>query len=692
MNKTSFEQRARELVAKMTVDEKISQMMNDAPAIERLNIPAYNWWNEGLHGVGRAGVATVFPQAIGMAATWNVPLIHKVAVVISDEARAKHHEFVRNNVYKIYTGLTFWSPNINIFRDPRWGRGQETYGEDPHLTARLGVAFIRGLQGDDSVYLKTVATPKHYAVHSGPENVRASFDVSPTRRDLWETYLPAFEASIVEADAVSIMAAYNRLDGDPCCASPLLLQEILRDQWGFDGFVVSDCGAVTNVYKHHRVVPTAPEAAALAVNAGCDLECGSTYQSLAEAVANGLIDVATLDQSLIRLFTARYQLGLFDPPENVPYAQLPFSLNDSPEHRALALQTAQESIVLLKNAATTLPLSKDVHRIAVIGPNADDPEVLLGNYNGTPSHSVTPLAGIRAKLPAAQVDYARGCGVFTNDRSGFAEAVALAKQAEVVIFVGGLSQALEGEEGQQEGLPEGLVTQGDRTRLDLPDIQEELLHALHETGKPIILVLLNGSAVAVNWANDHLPAIVEAWYPGEEGGTAIADVLFGDYNPGGRLPVTFYKSVADLPPFEDYRMQGRTYRYFTGEPLYPFGYGLSYTTFAYSNLVVSAAKPTADETVQVAVDVTNVGQRAGDEVVQVYLSANRSGYPLRQLVAFERIHLLPNETRSLTFALPPTVFHRIQDDGTPVLEGGGFIIETGAIGAKISQKINVERP
>ncbi|MBZ0288042.1 MAG: glycoside hydrolase family 3 C-terminal domain-containing protein, partial [Anaerolineae bacterium] len=489
MDKHTFEARARELVARMTLDEKISQMMHSAPAIERLGIPAYNWWNECLHGVGRAGIATVFPQAIGLAATWNVPLIHRIAVAISDEARAKHHDFVRKGIRKIYTGLTFWTPNINIFRDPRWGRGQETYGEDPFLTTRIGVTFVKGLQGDDPTYLKVVATPKHYAVHSGPEHARHTFDVKPSERDLWETYLPAFEACIVEGGAVSIMGAYNRVNREPACASPTLLGKILRERWGFDGFVVSDCGAIGDIYRHHKTVSSAEEAAAMAVKAGCDLECGETYPALNTAVKHGLIDEATIDESVVRLFTARFQLGMFDPPEQVPYAQIPISVNDSPEHRALALQAARESLVLLKNANQRLPLPKDVLHIAVIGPNAHDPEALLGNYNGTPSSSVTPLDGIRAKAsPRTEIAYARGCGVFDPDSSGVAEAVALARGADVVIFVGGLSQALEGEEGQQEGLPKGLVSQGDRLHLDLPDIQESLLRALHETGTPIVVV------------------------------------------------------------------------------------------------------------------------------------------------------------------------------------------------------------
>lgn len=674
----SFEARARQLVSQMTLEEKVSQMSHAAPAVERLGVPPYNWWNECLHGVGRAGIATVFPQAIGLAATWNPALVHRVAEVTSDEARAKHHEAVRNGNFGQYTGLDFWAPNINIFRDPRWGRGQETYGEDPVLTARMGVAFIQGLQGDDPTYLKVVGTPKHFAVHSGPEHSRAYFDVTPTERDLWETYLPAFEACVKEGGAASVMSAYNRLNGEPCSASPTLLQSILRDKWGFTGYVVSDCWAVYNIYKFHQVVETAAEASALAVNAGCDLDCGDSYPSLIDAVPQGLIEESAIDQALVRVFTARFRLGMFDPPEQVAYAQIPFSVNDAPAHRALALQAAKESLVLLKNENNFLPLSKDSRSIAVIGPNAHNPEALLGNYNGFPSSSVTPFEGIRAKVsPNTEVTYAQGCSIYGTNTSGFDEAVALANRADVVVFVGGLSQALEGEEGQKEGLEEGLVSQGDRIRIDLPDVQENLLRAIYATGKPIILVLLNGSAVAVNWAHEHVPAIVEAWYPGEEGGTAIAEALFGDYNPGGRLPVTFYKSASDLPAFEDYHMEGRTYRYFTSEPLYPFGYGLSYTQFEYSNLKVGSATLSEDGSLAVSVDVTNIGGFAGDEVVQMYISAGRPGYPRHQLTAFDRIHLAPHTAQTVSFSISSRQFTRVCEDGLRTLEPGVFAIYVG---------------
>ncbi len=680
--------RVADLISRMTLPEKVSQMLHGAPAIERLGVPAYNWWNECLHGVGRAGIATVFPQAIGMAATWDTDLLHRVAVAISDEARAKHHAALgEDGSSEQYYGLTFWTPNINIFRDPRWGRGQETYGEDPYLTARMGVTFIKGLQGDDPKYLKVAATAKHFAVHSGPENERHHFDARVNKRDLWGTYLPAFEACVREAKVAAVMGAYNRTNGEPCCASPTLLQKILREQWefggsdGVDGHVVSDCWAIRDIWAYHRVVQTPAEAAALAVKNGCDLNCGETYAKLLIALEQGLIDEATIDRALTRLFTLRFKLGMFDPPEMVPYAQIPFEVNDCEAHRALALQTARESIVLLKNADGFLPLDKAaIKKIAVIGPNADDALVLLGNYFGWPSRSVTPLQGIRNKVGAdVEVLYAPGCDIRDHETTGFAEAVAIAQQADVVIAVMGLSQLVEGEEGQQEGVKDGRRSTGDRDDIALPEVQEALLRMVAATGKPLVLVLLNGSAVAVNWAEEHAAAIVEAWYPGEEGGTAIADVLFGDYNPAGRLPVTFYKSVDDLPPFRDYAMQGRTYRYFAGEVLYPFGYGLSYTTFAYSDLTLSADKIKSGESLTVSVTVTNTGERAGDEVVQLYLRDVEASVPvpLRQLQGFTRIHLEPGARQTVTFTLAPQQMTLVTDEGQRVIEPGVFEIAVG---------------
>jgi beta-glucosidase len=674
--------RVDDLVSRMTLEEKVSQMIHGAPAIERLGVPAYNWWNECLHGVGRAGIATVFPQAIGMAATWNTELMHEVAVAIANEARAKHHDALgEDGSAEQYYGLTFWTPNINIFRDPRWGRGQETYGEDPHLTSRMGVAFVRGLQGEDETYLKLVATPKHYVVHSGPEHERHHFDAEASVRDMQETYLPGFEACVREAGAYSVMGAYNRTNGEPCCASPTLLQDILREAWGFDGYVVSDCGAIGDIYKHHQVVDTAPEAAAHAVSNGCDLNCGEVYSALLEAVDQGLINEATIDRSVKRLFTARFRLGMFDPPERVPYAQIPIEINDSEEHRTLALQMARESIVLLKNTDGFLPLDKkDLDTIAVVGPNADDDIVLLANYNGTPSRSVTPLQGVRNTVGAStEVLYAKGCEIRSDDTSGFEEAVAAAEKADVVVAVMGLSQLIEGEEGQQEGVATGERSTGDRSDLRLPGVQDALLQALEVTGKPLVVVLLNGSAVAVNWAHEHAEAILEAWYPGEEGGTAIADVLFGDVNPAGRLPVTFYQSVDQLPPFRDYAMAGHTYRFFSGEPLYPFGHGLSYTTFDYRNLTLSDAEVDAGECVNVEVTVVNTGDRAGDEVVQLYVADDVASVPvpIRQLKGFRRIHLEPDEAQTLRFCVMPMQMAMVSDAGAWVVEPGTVSIFVG---------------
>lgn len=675
----SFHDRAADLVARMTLEEKVSQTLHDSPAIERLDIPAYNWWNECLHGVGRAGIATVFPQAIGMAAMWNDRLLAEIAAAISDEARAKHHDALRRGIHDIYYGLTFWTPNINIFRDPRWGRGQETYGEDPCLTTQLGVTFVKGLQGDDPRYLKLVATPKHYAVHSGPEADRHRFNAEASQRDLWDTYLPAFEACIREGQAASIMGAYNRTNGEACCASPTLLQHILRERWGFDGFVVSDCGAIDDIYRDHKIVDTPEAAAALAVKNGCELNCGCTYEALVGAVKQGLIDEATIDRAVTRLFEARFRLGMFDTPEQVAYARIPITVNDCDEHRALALRAARESIVLLKNAENTLPLPKTLKTIAIIGPNADDEKVLWGNYNGTPSFTITPLAGIRAAVsPQTEVLYARGCSVLRSDASGYPEAVAAAARADVVIFVGGLSQAIEGEEGQEEGVTDG-KSQGDRSDIALPAVQQNLLRELYATGKPIVLVLVGGSAVAVTWADEHLPAILETWYGGQSAGTALADVLFGDYNPAGRLPVTFYKSVDDLPPFDDYNMEGHTYRYFRGEPLYPFGYGLSYTTFAYSNLRLDVDSPTTADTFTVSADVRNTGTRAGDEVVQLYVSDREAStpVPIRNLRGFHRVRLGPDETATVTFTLTPEALSFVDEGGQRLIEPGEFQITVG---------------
>ena len=666
-----LEDRVRDLISQMTLEEKTGQMLNAAPAIPRLGIPAYNWWNECLHGVARAGVATVFPQAIGLAATWNATLVHRMATATSDEARAKHHEFSRRGDTGMYKGLTFWSPNINIFRDPRWGRGHETYGEDPYLTGRMGVAFVRGLQGDDPKYLKLVATPKHYAVHSGPEPERHHFDAQVSPKDLRETYLPAFRDCIKEGKAVSVMGAYNRTNGEPCCGSKTLLRDVLRDEWQFDGYVVSDCGAICDIHANHKVTNTPAESCALAVNNGCDLNCGDTYSHLVTAVKQELIPEEAIDAAVTRLFTARFRLGMFDPPEVVPYAQIRYEVNDSPENRQLALQAARESIVLLKNRDDLLPLSRGLKSIAVIGPNANSLDVLLGNYFGTPSKYVTVLEGVRGKVsPDTRVIYAEGCEVAGESRDGFTEALAAADRAEVVVMCLGLSPQTEGEEGSAAFSEAG----GDRLHLDLPGVQQELLEAVCALGKPVALVLLGGSAVAVTWGNERVPAILAAWYPGEEGGTAVADVLFGDYTPAGRLPVTFVKSLDQLPPFDDYSMRARTYRYMEEEPLYPFGFGLSYTTFVYSNLSLSGERISTDETLDISVQVENTGRRSGDEVVQLYLCDLEASatVPVRQLAGFQRIPLGPGEKKQVRFTLTPREMALIDEEGRAVLEPGRF--------------------
>ncbi|MEN6358187.1 MAG: glycoside hydrolase family 3 C-terminal domain-containing protein [Armatimonadota bacterium] len=674
-------ERARDLVSRMTLEEKVPQLMHDAPAIERLGVPAYNWWNECLHGVGRAGTATVFPQAIGMAATWDPELIHEVATAISDEARAKHHEALRQGEHGMYQGLTFWSPNINIFRDPRWGRGHETYGEDPYLTGRMGVAFVKGLQGDDPKYLKLVATPKHFAAHSGPEALRHEFNVNISKKDLYETYLPAFRECVIEGKAESVMGAYNSLYGDPCNANRLLLQDILRNEWGFDGYIVSDCGAIQDIHQSYKITNCTAESAAVSVKNGCDLECGCVYASLINAVEKGLITEKQIDIALIRLFTARFKLGMFDPPESVLYASIPYETVDSDENRELARETARQSIVLLKNNSRLLPLRKDLKTIAVIGPNADALDALLGNYNGTPSKWVTPLQGIRSAVSiGTRILYSKGCELVENDpaclpaRKLFGEAVAAAQRSDVVIMCLGLTPLLEGEAGDAFNSD----ASGDRLRIELPEIQEVLLKTVTAVGKPVVLVLLNGGALAINWAQDNVDSIVEAWYPGEEGGSAIADILFGDYNPSGRLPVTFYKSLDDVPDFANYDMEGRTYRYFRGKPLYPFGFGLSYTHFKYTDLTISQSIKSGDDLI-VYVKVTNTGDCMGNEVAQVYLSSleEQRDVPIRKLVGIQRVTLSPSETKDIRFTLMPNLLSSVDNGGNLVQRPGKYKITVG---------------
>ncbi len=683
----SFEERAKDLLSRLTIKEKISQMLYNSSAIEHLDIPEYNWWNECLHGVARNGTATVFPQAIALAATWDTSLINNVADVISTEARAKHHESARKGDRGIYKGLNFWTPNINIFRDPRWGRGQETYGEDPYLTAKIAVAFIKGIQGNHHKYLKAAATAKHFAVHSGPEPKRHSFNAVVGKKDLYETYLPAFKECVQEASVESVMGAYNRTNGEPCCASRTLLNDILRNEWGFKGHVVSDCGAVCDIHLHHKCTKNAQESAALAVKNGCDLNCGVTYEYLISAYEERLITEEEIDAALFRILISRFKLGLFDPPEKVHYSSIPYELNDAPEHRKLALETAQKSIVLLKNKNNILPLKKNLKSIAVIGPNANDRDVLLGNYNGIPSKYVTPLEGIRNKLSSeARVFYAQGCllnekvegAQFGKFERGFAEAAVIAERAEAVVMVMGLSSYYEGEEGDAADSAAG----GDRSHINLPGLQHKLIEYISSTGKPIILVILSGSPVAINWENDNLDAVIEAWYPGEEGGNAVADVIFGDYNPAGRLPVTFPKSLDQIPDFDDYNMnsnKGRTYKYMKAEPLYPFGYGLSYTNFEYSEIKLSSDKIKSDDSLDVEFDIKNTGNYDGDEVIQLYLSypSEIKNLPFRQLRGFKRIYLKINQKEKILFKLSPADFSSVDEDGKNIIYPGKYKISVG---------------
>ncbi|MDO9256081.1 MAG: glycoside hydrolase family 3 C-terminal domain-containing protein [Bacteroidales bacterium] len=669
----TLKQRVDDLVLRLTLDEKILQMQHTAPAIERLGIPQYNWWNECLHGVARNGIATVFPQAIGIAATFNPPLIKQEADVISTEARAKYYEAISKGSHEIYQGLTFWSPNINIFRDPRWGRGQETYGEDPFLTSQVGKAFVQGLQGNDPDYFKVIATAKHFAVHSGPESQRHKFDAWPSQRDLYDTYLPAFEVLVKEAKVYSVMTCYNRVFGIPSSANTFLFKETLRGKWGFNGYVVSDCWAISDIYSFHNFVPTAEKAVALTLKAGTDLSCGPEYGSLKKAVELGYITENELDVSVKRLFEARFRLGLFDPSSKVIYSAIPATEYDTPAHQELAHQVALQSIVLLKNDNNILPLTSKSRTIAVIGPYANDTSVLLGNYNGIPSHPVTMLQGIRNKAgKSTKVIYCQGVNKpevqalrsenvnFSADPL-FSEAISVSMTADVIIFAGGISPNLEGEEMDVK-VPG--FSAGDRTTLDLPQNQQKLLEKLKLIGKPIILLLTNGSALAINWAQQNATAIVETWYPGEEGGNAVADVLFGNYNPAGRLPVTFYKSVDDIPAFEDYSMKGRTYKYFKGTPLYAFGYGLSYTSFNYEVAELKAKSLNVTDTIVVSVKISNTGKFNGDEVIQVYAKQPIAlkDQPIKSLIAFQRVQFGKGEMKEVILSIPVSRLRHFNPD------------------------------
>jgi len=800
------EERIEDLLQRLTLEEKIHQTMNQTPAIERLGIPPYDWWNEALHGVARAGKATVFPQSIAMAATFDEDAILKTFTMISDEARAKYHQYQKDGEYDRYKGLTFWTPNINIFRDPRWGRGMETYGEDPYLTERLGMAVVKGLQGDDPNYFKTHACAKHYAVHSGPEWNRHEFNAESTPRDLWTTYLPAFEALVKEANVQEVMCAYNRFEGVPCCGSDRLLVDILRNSWGYEHLIVSDCGAIDDFWREdkrtprHETHPDAASASADAVLTGTDLECGSSYRALKEAIDKGMITEAQLDVSLRRLLKARFELGMFDPDDRVPYSQIPYSVVESPEHIAQSLDMARKSMVLLKNKNNILPLKKEIKKIAVVGPNAADSTMLWANYNGFPTKTTTILEGIRKKVPQTEVIYELGCnhtndyvmtdlgahiksdagqgfasefynntsfegkpvhkglakelryttggntqfapnvnlvnftarftGTFESPVSGSVEfkisgndgfrlsigneqvaeswtneygaertyvleaekgksypigieyvqklgsaelnlfvgirtpvdyqgTAAKVKDADVILFVGGISPRLEGEEMPVDA--EGF-RKGDRTNIEIPTVQKEMVKALKATGKPVIYILCTGSALALNWEDANLDAILNAWYGGQEAGTAVADILFGDYNPAGRLPITFYKSADQIPGFEDYQMKGRTYRYMTQTPLYPFGYGLSYTTFEHKNGKLSNNRIKGNEAITFTADISNTGMMAGDEIIQLYVKyPDHPEEPIKTLKAFKRVHLDKGTTQPVSITLEAKAFQTFDD-------------------------------
>lgn len=681
-----LEVRVKDLVSKMTLEEKITQLMNISPALERLHIQNYDWRNECLQGVAFRGKSTIFPQAIAMAATWNPSLIYEIATAISDEARAKHHDFARRNERGRWQGITFSCPSINIFRDPRWGRGQETFGEDPYLTSRIGVAFVKGLQGNHSKYIKAAAEAKHFAVHSGPENVRHEINNIVDKKDLYETYLPAFKACIQEAKAEGIMSAYSRLNGEACCASKTMMN-ILRNELGFEGYFIGDGGAVTDIFKNHKMVSTLEEAVVMAINAGCDIINPMDITTLAKikryrraiqnGISTGLIKEKTIDNNLTRILKARFKLGMFDPPELVPYTNIPYSVVNCEKHQDLALKAARESIVLLKNENNLLPLSNNLESIAVMGPNANNPKSLYYHhyYPDPESRFITPLQGIKKKVSSKTTIYhAQGCDLTEATSADFAQAIGVAKKADIVVMVLGITGDIEGEEGYVLG-----PTRGDREDLNLPHVQEVLMEKIINLNKPIVLILTSGSALSVNLAKDNIPAIIHAWYPGEKGGYALADILLGDYNPAGRLPITFYKSIEQLPDFKDYGMKNRTYRYFKGEPLFPFGYGLSYTRFEYTNLKIYPKTPYSNQSVQIRVDVKNVGSLPGDEVIQVYISHSfvESRVPIRELKGFKRIHLTLSEIKTVSFTLSPSQFAIINDKGESIIEKGEISVYVG---------------
>lgn len=679
----NFKEEAKQIVKEMDLLEKASQLRYDSPAINRLGIPAYNWWNEALHGVARAGTATVFPQAIGLASMFDEAYLSEIADIIATEGRAKYNEYVKKNDRDIYKGMTFWTPNINIFRDPRWGRGHETYGEDPYLTGCLGVAFIKGLQGEeeDGQYLKAAACAKHLAVHSGPEEERHHFNAIVSKKDLYETYLPAFEAAVKEGHVIGVMGAYNRVNGEPACGSKTLLRDILTDEWGFEGYVVSDCWAIRDFHTEHMVTYTAQESAALAINNGCELNCGNTYLHIMQAHNEGLVSEETITAAVEKLMSIRLRLGLFD--ENCKYNQIPYEVNDCKEHRNAALQAARRSMVMLKNDGL-LPLDiNKLKTIGVIGPCADSRIVLAGNYNGTASRYTTFVEGIQDYVgDKVRVYYSEGCALFSdrvehlafpNDR--LSEALTVAEQSDVVVICLGLDATIEGEQGDTGNAFAG----GDKLNLDLIGKQQELLEKVVAVGKPTILVLSTGSAMAINFADQHCNAIFETWYPGEEGGKALAELLFGQYSPSGKLPVTFYKTTEELPDFSDYAMEGRTYRYMKNEALYPFGYGLSYIDVKVEQVDIVKLEEEEHFSYEVKIKIANASNQAGYETVQIYIKDLESAFavPNFSLCAFKSIYLEGNEVKEVTLKVREEAFSIVNEEGERLIDSKHFKLFVG---------------
>ena len=689
----SFAERAKDLVGRLTLVEKVSLMNHPAQGVPRLDIPAYNYWSEALHGVARNGRATVFPQAIGKAATWDKELIHRVASAISDEGRAKYHAALRRNGYTAqYQGLTFWSPNVNIFRDPRWGRGQETWGEDPFLTGEMASAFVKGLQGDHPKYLKTAACVKHYAVHSGPERDRHIFNAVVTKRELYDTYLPAFKKLVTEAKVESVLGAYNRTLDEVCCASKLLIEEILRGEWNFQGHFVSDCGALSDFHLNHKITKDAAESAALALQGGCDLGCDHVFNEIPEAIERGLITEADVDRALERTLGTRFKLGMFDPPEEVPFTSISTDVVACEEHRQLAYRTATEAVVLLKNKNNILPIKPSTKKIFVTGPTATSVEVLLGNYYGLNNQMITLLEGITGRIPEGMgMEYTSGAMLKHPREIKNTWAPAMAQSADFAIVCAGFSSFLEGEEGESLLSP----MNGDRDSISLPASQVNYIRELAIHGVKIVLLLTGGSPIALGEVEEMVDAILFVWYPGMEGGKAVADVLFGDVSPAGKLPVTFPRSLNQLPAFDDYSMQGRTYRYMTEEPLYPFGFGLSYSCFEYSDLQLDKTDIAPGDSLNVSVTLHNSGGRDSAEVVQFYLSDLQAStiVPLHHLVGFERVLLKAGESRSVKFTLTPEMMSFYNDDGRLTLEPGEFRLEVGGCSpGKRGQDLGAPRP